>query len=96
MIKGTKFPRFAARRNDLHCTPDDARTFHPKRYGEDNFSVHRAKQLCRHCPAKDECLLWALTQGETSGIWGGRTPLERDAILRKARQIKNSTPPYAS
>ena len=35
------------------------------------------------CPIRDECLLFALTNNEKTGVWGGCTPPTRKAI-RKA------------
>lgn len=30
-----------------------------------------ARALCRRCPVRDDCLAWALGQGEMYGVWGG-------------------------
>lgn len=38
--------------------------------------VARAKQLCRECAVRSQCLHHALSC-ETEGIWGGRTAEER-------------------
>lgn len=42
-----------------------------------------AKSLCGQCPFANECLDYALTARETSGIWGGLTARERLAMLRR-------------
>lgn len=42
-----------------------------------------AKRICGLCPAKDECLTWALDNSETLGIWGGLTPRERHNLKRR-------------
>ncbi len=81
---GPRFPPFA-RRRDLHCDPTKATTFCPTSYGTDQTPVKTAKRLCRHCPAADECLLWALTEREPEGIWGGYTPREREALTKGRR-----------
>jgi WhiB family redox-sensing transcriptional regulator len=43
--------------------------------------VHRAKEICLHCPVLDECRSYALAAQEAFGIWGATTPQERRAIL---------------
>lgn len=35
------------------------------------------------CPVRDECLLFALTNNERFGIWGGMTELARKALRKK-------------
>jgi WhiB family transcriptional regulator, redox-sensing transcriptional regulator len=44
------------------------------------------KAACRACPARTECLEWALANGEQLGTRGGTTPDERKEILRQRRQ----------
>ncbi len=39
--------------------------------------VTQAKRICHDCPAKDDCLTYALTMGEMYGIWGGMTVGQR-------------------
>ena len=41
----------------------------------------RAKQVCRACEVRDECLEYALRTKEAYGIWGGLTEIERRARL---------------
>lgn len=41
-----------------------------------------AKQICRSCPVRLECLEYALEIREEWGIWGGLTPAERRNIPR--------------
>jgi hypothetical protein len=36
--------------------------------------------LCRRCPGRQACLLWALA-GQESGYWAGTTTADRDAML---------------
>jgi WhiB family redox-sensing transcriptional regulator len=42
-----------------------------------------AKALCGRCYFANECLNYALAARETSGVWGGLTSRERQAMLRK-------------
>lgn len=41
-----------------------------------------AKEVCAACPVRSACLDWALTVGESHGIWGGTTPEERRMLRR--------------
>lgn len=34
-------------------------------------AIVEAKQLCKECPVKTECLDRSLTEGHNSGVWGG-------------------------
>ena len=36
-----------------------------------------AKNLCQQCPIMMQCLLYAITNNETYGVWGGTLPNER-------------------
>jgi len=45
----------------------------------------KAKAVCAGCPARRECLAWALDTGQSFGIWGGTSEEERRAILRQRR-----------
>lgn len=38
--------------------------------------------ICQSCPVMDECLTFAITNEETSGIWGGTTPEQRRRYRR--------------
>jgi WhiB family redox-sensing transcriptional regulator len=43
-------------------------------------SSEPAKQVCRACPVREECLEYALAAGEWRyGVWGGMSPRERRA-----------------
>lgn len=46
---------------------------------------YEAKQVCRNCPVKAECLDYALNQGMVHGVWGGLTEAERRRI--KTRRV---------
>lgn len=45
--------------------------------------VDVAKQVCRGCPVRRECLEHALAARETDGVWGGLTPEERRHEIRR-------------
>lgn len=50
--------------------------------GETYLNEVEAKLVCHICPLRQACLDVALTRGEGGGIWGGKTHLERAAIIR--------------
>jgi WhiB family redox-sensing transcriptional regulator len=42
--------------------------------------TNAAKQVCAACPARVDCLDYALRVSEPLGIWGGLDPAERRAL----------------
>lgn len=52
-------------------------------FSEDLRTQERAKAVCQGCPARTACLLDALERREEHGVWGGRTPKEREKLLRQ-------------
>lgn len=46
-------------------------------------SSHDAKEICRGCTVRLDCLEFALTNGEKFGIWGGLTERERRRLKRQ-------------
>lgn len=73
-------PAWMARANCLGVDPD---LFFPER-GE---STAPAKEVCMGCKVRDECLGYALAEGEHRGIWGGKSERERRRI-RRARRLQ--------
>lgn len=50
---------------------------------DDPWHGETAKEYCRRCAVRDECLAYALTQGKNlEGTWGGTTQAERSSLLR--------------
>jgi WhiB family redox-sensing transcriptional regulator len=49
----------------------------------DTNKAAKAKQVCRGCPVREQCLTWALTTNERGGIWGGLGEVERDKLRIK-------------
>lgn len=45
-----------------------------------------AARWCQPCPAKTECLAWALATGQSYGTWGGHTSAQRKKLRREQRQ----------
>lgn len=56
-------------------------------YPERGVSTREPKEVCRSCPAREECLEYALENGEKFGIWGGMSERERRR-LRRQRNIE--------
>ncbi|WP_366146454.1 WhiB family transcriptional regulator [uncultured Pseudokineococcus sp.] len=50
-----------------------------------------AKQVCRTCPVRTECLSDALDSRTEFGVWGGMTERERRALLRRRPEVRSWT-----
>jgi Transcription factor WhiB. len=46
-----------------------------------------ARQFCRTCPVRTECLAHALDERVEFGVWGGMTERERRALLRSRPDV---------
>ena len=46
--------------------------------------IDHAKNICRSCPVRNQCLDWALESGQDAGVWGGMTAIERRELKRRA------------
>jgi WhiB family redox-sensing transcriptional regulator len=66
-----------------NCMGVDPDLFFPER----GASTREAKEVCRGCVVRDNCLEYALENGEKFGIWGGMSERERRR-LRRARAIE--------
>jgi WhiB family transcriptional regulator, redox-sensing transcriptional regulator len=64
------------------CRGMDPDVFFPDR-GE---SLSPAKAVCAECIVRDECLEFALDQGERFGVWGGTSERERRKLRRARRE----------
>jgi WhiB family redox-sensing transcriptional regulator len=64
------------------CRGMDPDVFFPDR-GE---SLAPAKAICAECIVRDECLEFALDQGERFGVWGGTSERERRKLRRARRE----------
>lgn len=65
-----------------NCMGVDPDLFFPER----GASTREAKEVCRGCVVRAECLEYALTNSEKFGIWGGLSERERRRI-RRARSV---------
>lgn len=65
-----------------NCMGVDPELFFPER----GASTREAKEVCRGCVVRDDCLEYALANGEKFGIWGGLSERERRKV-RRARAL---------
>jgi WhiB family redox-sensing transcriptional regulator len=78
-----------------NCLGVDPDLFFPER----GASTREAKEVCRGCVVRDDCLEYALRNGEKFGIWGGMSERERRRIRRQralARSLVVASEPSAS
>ena len=61
-----------------NCLGVDPDLFFPER----GASTREAKDVCRGCVVREDCLEFALQNGEKFGIWGGMSERERRRIRR--------------
>ena len=73
----TRFRALAARANYLAADRPDI--------------IFAAKEVCRGCEVRHDCLEFALQNGEKFGIWGGLSERERRRIRRQRAQVARST-----
>ncbi len=61
-----------------NCLGVDPDLFFPER----GASTREAKEVCKGCVVRNECLDYALANGEKFGIWGGLSERERRRVRR--------------
>ena len=61
------------------CLGVDADLFFPDR----GACTKEAKEVCRGCVVREDCLEYALSHGEKFGIWGGMSERERRRLRRQ-------------
>ena len=62
-----------------NCLGVDPDLFFPER----GASTREAKEVCQGCVVREQCLEFALQNGEKFGIWGGMSERERRRIRRQ-------------
>ena len=62
-----------------NCLGVDPNLFFPER----GASTREAKAVCKGCEVRDDCLEYALANGEKFGIWGGLSERERRRVRRQ-------------
>ncbi|MFD9541364.1 WhiB family transcriptional regulator [Streptomyces sp. NPDC060022] len=75
------------------CHDADPALFFPSGDASDaEKMIASAKNLCRHCPVRRECLTHAIRHSETEGIWGGFTMGERRRLREQANRLRAVSP----
>ena len=52
-------------------------------FTEQDEATRPAKEVCAGCPVREECLDYALRNGERHGVWGGTSERERRRMRRE-------------
>ena len=65
--------------DQANCLGVDPDLFFPER----GASTREAKEVCRGCVVRNDCLEYALDNGEKFGIWGGLSERERRRLRRQ-------------
>ena len=65
--------------DEANCLGVDPDLFFPER----GASTREAKEVCRGCVVRLDCLEYALVNGEKFGIWGGMSERERRRLRRQ-------------
>ncbi len=79
-------PRAESWQELANCLGVDPDLFFPER----GASTREAKEVCRGCVVREDCLEFALANGEKFGIWGGLSERERRRI-RRGRAVTRRT-----
>jgi WhiB family redox-sensing transcriptional regulator len=80
---GSDLKDWKSRANCMGVDPD---LFFPER----GMSTREAKEVCRGCVVREDCLEYALANGEKFGIWGGLSERERRRIRRARALVRRS------
>lgn len=72
--------------DNANCLGVDPDLFFPER----GASTREAKEVCRGCCVREQCLEYALENGDKFGIWGGLSERERRRIRRQRAQAARS------
>ena len=71
-------------RHRAECLDEDPELFFPiGNTGPALMQIEEAKQVCRRCDVREQCLAWALEAGQDHGVWGGLSEDERRALKRR-------------
>jgi WhiB family redox-sensing transcriptional regulator len=67
-----------------NCMGVDPELFFPER----GSSTREAKEVCRGCVVREDCLDFAIANGEKFGIWGGMSERERRRVRRSRLDLQ--------
>jgi WhiB family redox-sensing transcriptional regulator len=73
-------------RDKAACLDEDPELFFPVgNTGPALAQIEEAKKVCVRCSVREECLRWALENGQDHGVWGGMNDEERRSLKRRNR-----------
>ena len=75
-----------------NCLGVDPDLFFPER----GASTKEAKEVCRGCVVREDCLEYARSHGEKFGIWGGMSERERRRLRRQRALARRAAAERAS
>ncbi|MFB8028316.1 WhiB family transcriptional regulator [Streptomyces sp. NPDC056465] len=71
-------------RTQAACREEDPDLFFPiGSTGPALVQAEEAKAVCGTCPVREQCLEWAMENGQDAGVWGGMDENERRALKRR-------------
>lgn len=73
------FPDTPTWQRQANCMGVDPDLFFPER----GSSTYEAKEVCRGCVVREDCLEYAIVNSEKFGIWGGLSERERRRVRRR-------------
>jgi WhiB family redox-sensing transcriptional regulator len=74
--------------NQAACLQEDPELFFPVGTGDPSLlQVEEAKEVCRRCFVRGDCLGWALDSGPDHGVCGGLDEEERRALKRRRLKV---------
>lgn len=82
--------------DDAACKGEDLVLFfgpENERQPQKDIRERKAKAICSQCPARNECLDYALSRPEKYGMWGGMNEDERASGRRRLMRQANATAP---
>ncbi|RIK16783.1 MAG: WhiB family transcriptional regulator [Acidobacteria bacterium] len=78
-------------RDRAACLDEDPELFFPiGNTGPALQQIEEAKAICRTCPVINECLKFALENGQDAGVWGGLSEDERRALKRRKARARRA------
>lgn len=76
-------------RHKAACLTEDPDLFFPVgNTGPALQQIEDAKKVCLVCIVREQCLAWALENGQDHGVWGGKSEDERRAMKRRAARTR--------
>ena len=80
--------KWAAQGACRHADPDLFFPVAPS--GPAAAQLAQAKEVCRRCQVRGQCLEYALETGQDFGVWGGMSEDERRVLRRKRRRHQHT------